>query len=276
MGGNGSGTPKAEIIKLDGTQIDKEGKVTRSNFFDFLNLPVGHKVDLDKILTGTQALQFRNFFIRMKIGTSAAIPMLCSGPKCPNKLCAFHSEQNWCIGDQCPLEAGLIIAWTRSWMEDLNVDPENMSEMVLINKLVELDMIDYRANLGLSGAVDEEAIMLVKTNITTGASMNSETSVVHPLLEIKEKIQRMRGQILECLGATRKEKWKKAAALKQRDEGDLGKHFTDLKKALADMRKAQKTLPAEVIKNQIESGVLPKDELDDLITDADWIMTEES
>jgi hypothetical protein len=272
MGGSGSGTPKAAIIKLDNTEISKDGKVTKSNFFDFLNLPIGHQVDLDKALTGDQALQFRNLFIRMKIGTAAAIPMKCIAHKCPNKMCPFHETKSWPVTSICPLESALIITWTKSWMEDLNVDPENMSEMVLINKLVELDMIDYRANLGLSGSVDEEAITLVKTNITSAPNMTSETSVAHPLLEIKEKLQRMRAQILECLGATRKEKWKRAAALKQRDEGDIGKHFTDLKKALADMRKAQKAIPVEAIKTQIESGKPPED---DFIETVDWVMKED-
>ena len=48
MGGEGSGMPNAALIKLDGTQIDKDGRITKSNFFDFLDIPLGNYSNIEK------------------------------------------------------------------------------------------------------------------------------------------------------------------------------------------------------------------------------------
>ena len=97
MGGSGSGKLTKAIYKLDGTEVDHDGKITKSNFFDFLKIPLGDYSSLEKEMTAEAALKFKNQVVRMKIGTSAAIPMLCPGPqKCPSgKRCPFNDMQKW-------------------------------------------------------------------------------------------------------------------------------------------------------------------------------------
>jgi hypothetical protein len=262
MGGEGSGKPKAELLKLDGTQLDHIGNATKTDFFKFLELPAEHNADLAKVMTPAQALKFRNHVVRMKIGTSAMIPMLCGGPKCPVKQCPFHDNKNWPLAKPCPVEATLVAAWTQSYVEDIGVQPEERTEMILINKLVECDMIDYRANIGLSK--DEDGWSLIKTDIIDNGQSQQEVSTLHPLLEAKSKAHSERMRVLESFSVTRKEKAKKAAMLKQREEGDIGQHWADIKTALTAAKKIQQGGSLEEIKKDA------KDVASSDFVQADW------
>lgn len=175
----------------------------------------------------------------------------CGGPKCPVKQCPFMDKQNWPIGSSCPIEATLIAAWTKSYMEDIGVQPEERTEMILINKLVECDMIDYRANIGLSK--DSDGWTLIKTDLmTTKDGGEQEVSSLHPLLEAKTKAHSERMKVLESFSVTRKEKAKKAAMLKQREEGSIGDHWADIKAALNTAKKIQQVNPLQEIKKDAE------------------------
>jgi hypothetical protein len=272
MGGKGSGTPKAALLKLDGTQIDKYGQVSQSTFFEFLDTPVEQMRNLEKTMTPEQALKFRNHINRMGVGTSAIMPMLCGGKKCPMKLCPFHEGSGgYPIGDPCPLEANLIANWTKSYIEDLSVDIESRSEMILVNKLVECDIIDMRANIGLGA--DEEGWTLLKVDITVSDKGTAEMTNAHPLLEVKDRVQRSRERVLESLAATRKEKYKRAAALKKREDEDIGTHFDNLKKALGVASSRAKGASIEQLK--ADADKMTKEDKEKNIEDADWTTEEE-
>jgi hypothetical protein len=260
VGGNGSGRPKGELLVLDGRELI-DGKMQRTKFFDFLGTDLSDYSHVT--MTPKQALKFKNTVVRMKHGVSAAIPMLCSGPKCINKLCAFHDNKNWPLAKQCLLEARLIQALTSSYMEDLAVDPESPSEMTLINKLVECDLIDYRANIGLSGGTDPEAASLLSTSIVDNGKVMSESINLHPLLEAKSKVHKERMQILDAMATTRREKYKKAAALKKSEDTDASNFIADLKNTFTTDDKTQVS-SLDKIKEDA------KKVSEDLIYDADW------
>lgn len=265
MGGTGSGTPKAELLRLDGTQIEKDGSVSKTDFFKFLELPIEHAANLEKVMTPAQALKFRNHLVRIKTGVSAAMPYMCGGPKCPNKQCPFHETKTWPLSENCPIESTLIAMWMKSYVDDLGVDPENRSSMVLINKLIECDIIDYRANLGLS--INEEAWSLLKTTVVDTGKVTMENQDVHPILLVKEITNRMRQQALEALAATPKEKYKRAAALKRRDDETIGDHFTKLKATIAA---SQRNKVPSVSTIKADAASLEEEYNGNKATDADW------
>jgi hypothetical protein len=265
MGGKGSGTPNTSLLRLDGVQIDAEGNETSTDFFAFLALPEDHKAKLDKVFTPEQALKFRNHIVTMRIGTSAAIPRLCSGPRCPVKTCPFHIEKNWILAEPCPLELALIVSWTKGYVYDLNINPSDRTEMVQVNKLVECDIIDYRANIGL--AVDEEAQTLLRLDTSIGP-VTSETLNVHPLIEVKDRVHKVRQQVLEGLAATRKERYRRAQALKQTEGEGVGDYLSRLKKTVKAMSGTAKPVSIGDIKNDAEK--LAKSDEKHKILDADW------
>lgn len=261
LGGSGSGKPKGELLVLDGTEL-VDGKLTKTKFFDFLQTDLS---DYSHIaMTPDQALKFKNSIVRITHGVSAMIPQLCSGRRCMNKLCVFHDGENYPLGQQCLLETRIVQYSTMNWIEDLGVDPDSPSQMVLINELVECDIIDYRANIGLSGAVDEEAPTLLKTTIIESEHSTMEQVNLHPLLEAKEKTHRMRQKILESLAATPREKYKKAAALKKSEDTDVSSFLADLKKEFSEKTTPKANSLDKIIKDA-------KKVSQDLTTiDADW------
>lgn len=262
MGGKGSGQPKGAIIALDGT-IEVDGQLTKTNFFKFLGTDLSDYSNIK--LTDEQALRFRNHVIKMKYGVSAAIPRLCSGERCFNKLCPFHEEKVYPLTQPCLLETRLVQTLIADYVRDLDVDPESVSEMTLINKLVECDLIDYRINLGLAGGHDEEAVSLLRTNIMEGDKASSETMVVHPLLDAKEKFQRIRSQILESLAATRREKYKRAAALKEKEGTDASTFLSELQEKFGKIVSANKQ------STSFDKMKEDASKLEDIPTiDADW------
>jgi len=266
MGGSGSGKPKGELLVLDGNEL-VDGKLQKTDFFNFLKTDLSDYSNVT--FTPEQALSFKNSVVRMKYGVSAAIPMLCPGQQCFNKLCTFHDEKNWPIGRQCLYEVRLIQSLTKSYMEDLVIDPESPSEMTLINKLIECDLIDYRANLGLSGARDPEDASLLASTIIERDGNITETVSLHPLLAAKETAHRNRMSILEAMSATRREKWKKAAALKKSEETDASTFLADLKDKFSDEQLPQNTSSLDKIKADAE-----KVSEDLSIIDADWTSDE--
>lgn len=231
MGAGTSGVPTAALLNLNGTQTDIVGKVSETDFFSFLNLPKEVMEKLDKSMSPEQALKFRGHVARMKIGISAAIPMICAGGiKCPNKQCPLNESKLWPLAESCPVESILIAEWTKGYIDDLTIDPNCRTEMVLINKLVECDIIDYRANIGF--ATQEDAWTLLKVDTVSDGERTTEMTNVHPLIEIKEKVHRIRDRVLESLAATRKERYKRAAALKQRENESIGDYMANLKQAI--------------------------------------------
>jgi hypothetical protein len=253
VGGEGSGKPKAELLRLDGVQIDSQGKKSKTDFFNFLDTDLADYSNIK--LTPAQALRYRNHIVRMKTGVAAMIPMLCGGPKCMVKQCPFHIEKNWPLTFPCPIESRYVQVATKSYIEDLEVDPGSITEMILVNRLVELDLLDYRANIGLSGGNDEDAPTLLKRDLFNNGSTISETTSLHPLLEAKEKTDKQRMNILEHFVATRKEKYKKANALGTVEDKDAAGHMSDLKE-LVDRVRAGTTI---VIKESTDDNPTPED-----------------
>lgn len=275
MGGKGSGMPNAALIRLDGTQVDHEGKITKSTFFDFLNIPLGEYSNLEKAMTPEAALKFRNHVNRMNVGTSAAIPMLCPGPdKCNiGPRCPFISIKKYPISEPCPLEVDLVQTRTRSYVEELSIDPESMTQMILVNRLVELDLLDYRANIGLSGGKDGEAPSLLKTTITETDQSTTESVDIHPLLNAKSKFHVERLKTLEALVATRRERYKKAQAIGTTESNDAAKHMAELSELVKAMKAKAKGPSLDAIR--LEAKQLAEENRANNIEDADWAIDED-
>jgi len=251
MGGKNSGGMKeGQIIKLDGSVIN-DGKIEKSDFFNFLKMDLDDYSDIQ--LTREEAISFKNSVIRMTYGTSVAMPLKCYGQTCINKSCIFHKSGKFPLTRACPYEARMIEILTKSYMEDLDVDPEVRTEMVLVNQLVECDIIDYRANLGLSGGYDQEAGSLLKETVTETEHSTTSMLNLHPLLDAKMNAAKTRNKVLEFFAATRKEKYKKAAALKTSEDTDASNYMADMKETILKMQ--------EGLSNKIN---------DKIIIDSDW------
>lgn len=280
MGGKGSGTLDAALVKLDGTLVSKDGKESKTSFFDFLDIPLDNYSDIE--MSPEAAIKFRNTVIRMKVGMSAALPLICGGPeRCPHgSKCPFsegidvngHIKGKFPLTHLCPIENNLLQLWTKSYIEDLAVDPSSISQMSLVNRLVEIDLLDYRANMGLSGQRDAEAATLLKTTITETENSTTETVNMHPLLEAKSRFSHERLKILEALVASPREQYKKAQALGKSDNNDAAKHMSEMAELLNTMRSTAKQMKSKntYAKMLEEANKLEEENQENNVTLADW------
>jgi hypothetical protein len=245
MGGQGSGKmPENAIVKLDGTMISHDGQETRTQLFEFLEVDLDDYSDIE--LSTEEAQRFMNHVRRMKTGVSAFMPKLCPGPeRCPmGHRCPF--QDRFPLTKACPLEVDYIKVRTKNYIEGLGVDVGSPHEMALINTLVELDLMDYRANVALSADEEDGPTLLRKTIMMKNESM-IEMVGPHPLLEVKERVHNRRQKILEAFAATRREEYKKAAALKKQSSGDVATQTADLREMIVKLSQAVKEEDMEKI-----------------------------
>ncbi|MCF1193251.1 hypothetical protein LRR18_16800, partial [Mangrovimonas sp. AS39] len=123
------------------------------------------------------------------------------------------------------------------------------TEMALVSKLVELDIYDYRASLlmavggGTTGLPTTEGqdMMLDQVMAIDPDGHEIRQRILHPLVDLKEKNQRQRMDILTALVATRREKYKEKQALRgiEANQDTAANKFSDLASKLEKFREAK-------------------------------------
>jgi len=138
--------------------------------------------------------------------------------------------------------------WTERYMKEFEVDPENYSEVGMITELVELDIYDLRASMILARP---ECAELTKDRVV-GIDREGKPILnkeIHKAWELKERVKKRKQKILESLVGTRKEKYKRDAALKRRSEKDPSTLTIELKGKLEKARESTfvDALPADSV-----------------------------
>jgi hypothetical protein len=257
MTGNDEVAAEEKMYKIQGALIKyPDGTTEPTKMFEILELPLDDYSDLE--FTEAEVRRIRMHVMKMKTGIQAMAPLLCAGPvKCPfNKRCplvdrsirapdgginfANQNLKKFPLLRQCIFERELLDFQRRRYIEEYDVDVDSPTEMGMINHLAELDLYEMRATLVLAHGDDKgEGLDLLKQQVT-GMSMTGEelkTMVTHPAFELKEKIHKMRSEVLRSMVGTRREKYKQAVALKMQNTSDPSTRVSDLKeqiKALED------------------------------------------
>lgn len=272
MGGSGSGKlPKdVAMVRLDGYKVYTDGRMEKTDILDFLQTDLSDYSNI--AITADEFIKLRNHVHRLKYGVTATMPRYCTGNRCKDRNCPLHDavkngKAQYPLGKGCWLEAKFIQAKTVMYMEEFNTDPESATEMSLISELVSLDVQELRVNIGLSGSLDENAAYLLQKNIIdTGQSIQEQT-VVHPLVDVKDKIGKRRQSILEALVATPREKYKKAAALKTTEDADLS---TWISEATEKLNKDFNSLRDEQEDEKLDKIIDEVADIDPNIIEAEW------
>jgi hypothetical protein len=232
------GRTKKTHFNLCGLAINEDGKVTESKMFHFLGLDpeeYGHI-----LLTAEEARKVHYRLQGAKWGGAAAkVPLYCGGDKiCPfAHECPFVEIDKVPVGRKCPIEMELLAFWTSRYMKEFEVDPENHSEVGMITELAELDIYNLRASMILARP---ECAEMTK-DVVVGVDDKGEPIVnkeVHKAWELKERVKKRKQKILESLVGTRKEKYKRDAALKRRSEKDPSTQAIELKGKLEKTRES--------------------------------------
>ncbi len=241
-----------KLYHLHGGMVElPDGTLTRSKMMDVFGVPLDDYSDIK--LTQSEMRRVRWHGEKLKYGFQAMAPCICLGPvRCPFHLrCPLVDRSIRKVNNEidftgqdikkfplariCPIESDFLTWKRQAYMDEFEIDIESPTELGLINKLAELDLYEYRTKLVLAhGDKDGEGIDLMKEQVTGATIQGNEIKRLeeHPAFTLKDKLHKQRMDILNALVGTRKEKYKREAALKQRDIKDPSSVQSDLRARL--------------------------------------------
>ncbi len=220
---------EVESINLSGMAILESGELTRHKYFEFLNIETDDYTDIS--FTPTEAKRIRGHLAKMSTGHTAMVPMTCS-PKCPFRMkCIFFQMGKAPFGRACIPEVTLLQEWIGRYIKEYDVDPNNFTEIGMINELAEIEIYLWRLSQNLAKPEHAE---LFEENIIgfTPDGIALTNKQISVLLEAKEKLYARRSKIVKLMVGDRQEKYKKEAALKIREESDPSNSMAELRTRL--------------------------------------------
>jgi len=263
-----------KMYKVKGSLIKREdGSLEPTKMFEILDIPLDDYSDIE--FTESEVRRIRMHVMKMKTGIQAMAPLLCAGPvKCPfryrcpivdraltittpNGIDIDFRNQNikkFPLLRQCIFERELLDFQRRRYIEEYEIDIDSPTEMSMINKLAELDLYEMRATMVLAHGDDKgEGLDLLKNQVTS-VSMTGEQIMrmeTHPAFELKERIHKMREDVLRSMVGTRREQYKQSAALKKQDFSDPSTAVADLRERIAEIEN-NNAIEAEFVENKKE------------------------
>jgi len=167
------------------------------------------KDDYEVTLTPKEAKKLICYLNTLKTGFQASMPIICMGEQCPySKKCPLGENNNYPMGQECPMETYLKEAWFSDYAKDLEIPEDSKVDSSLVQDLVLWDMLAKRAVEEL--AVDPK---IVKRSVA-GFQQTSEgqkpiyKEEINQRLTFLEKAQRNKMKIMDSLIATREAKSK--------------------------------------------------------------------
>jgi hypothetical protein len=167
------------------------------------------KDDYEVTLTPKESKKLICYLNTLKTGFQAAMPIVCIGEQCPYaKKCPLGENNNYPMGQECPMESYLKESWYVEYVKDLEIQVGSKIDESLVQDLVLWDMLSKRALEEL--AVDPK---IVKRSVA-GFQQTSEgmkpiyKEEMNQRLAFLEKAQRQKMKIMDSLIATREAKSK--------------------------------------------------------------------
>jgi hypothetical protein len=249
-------------IRPDGTGVTLSGKEKKTRFFQYLDYDLDNYSDIS--FTLEEALRIHNHISKLQTGATAMVPLFCGGEeRCPFKeRCPFLLMGKIPpVGRQCLIELQLLKHWQYTYMEEYDVDPENFTEIHYCEELAEIEIYLLRINHNL--AKPENAALIVDQPVGVDSDGNPITQQqLSPLMELKEKLQNRMSRVVKLMVGDRQEKYKKEAALKQKQDEDPSQKQANIRRRIESLsreleKKEDHFLPAA----KEEPQILTPDEL---------------
>jgi hypothetical protein len=240
-------------LTLSGIGISEDGRMKKTKYLNLLAGTIDDYSDL--ILTKAEAMRVRNTVFHLKNGSSAAMPIICTGPLCPwATRCPLQQDNKAPIGRQCLIELSLMKQWQLNWFEEYEVDIENFTEITLINEMVEVELQLYRCNLSLSlDPTQSTGVVDVSVGVDHHGNPITQKQISQ-LIELREKLLTRKHRLIKYLVGDRQEKYKKEAALKTRESRDPSSSMAQLKEQMESLQRqltaaanALEVIPGEVV-----------------------------
>jgi hypothetical protein len=238
---------KLATIKLDGTGITGSGEEKKTKFFKTLAKDIDNYDDIS--FTPDEAIAINNHISKLQTGSTAIVPLICAGlpsgdPNDPNynKGCPFSDRCVFCemgkppLLRACLLETNMLKYWVLQFMQEYEVDPENMTEVLYCNELSEIEIYLWRLNNNLAKPTNAE--LVVDQPIGTDRDGNPILQKqLSPFMEAKEKLLNRKSKIIKLMVGDRESRYKKEAALKKREDGDASTQQAELRRKIDDLNR---------------------------------------
>jgi hypothetical protein len=154
-------------------------------------------------------------FKKRSSGILQTIPITCR-ETCPFKTsCPFVKINKMPLGQNCIVERMVLDTTTKRYLDEFGVLVDSFSEVTLMTQLAATHILEMRALMVLA---DQESATGLIENVV-GFNENEEPiiqTVEHPAFQLLERAWNQREKLLTALVGTRREQYKKEAALKQK------------------------------------------------------------
>jgi hypothetical protein len=219
------------------SQTVSKDLVQRDYFQGDYTQDIDHYVkDSEIVLTEEDKKVITTGMRRKATGLMAAVPLKCVGDKCPFKHeCPFYKIGKAPVGHPCPVEGMVMDLYTKRYLDEYGVVTDTFSETTTMTMLAATHVMEMRAWRVLGEEENQSGII---ENVV-GFNENEEPIVQrqeHPAFNIIERAWRWRDKLLVSLVGTRREKYKREAALKEKaGDNSLSKRAADLKAKIDQM-----------------------------------------
>lgn len=202
----------------------------------------------DLTFTEDELDYIRRRLTNLRTGSTAAIPLLCAGDKCPfRENCPFFKVGKAPVFKSCLVEINLINEWRRMFIEEYNIDENSFSEILMVSELVEIELMLWRINNNLSKA--EYAELVNNVNVGVDAQGNPVQKLeTNAFFETREKLVARKSRIIKLMVGDRQEKYKEQAALKKVNDSDPSRQAADVRKKLDSLAAQAKQIAADLQK----------------------------
>ncbi len=198
-----------------------------------------------------------------KNGVYTSSPIMCMGcKKCPfinkcpiperdmNGALVLGEESDYPIGRECIMETVFVEQKLIDYISYLNVDPSNPVEMSIVNELSLIDLYKNRCVLILSNGdkKGEGRDFLISDVVAFNENgEKAETTKLHPVVDMIDKLERRRERWLEKLVETRESKAKMMAKIQENNNNSrVLEEISMLRQALYEVD-SKKLLPKEIL-----------------------------
>lgn len=228
------GYQKNVMYSLDGRLLKEDGTIQKTDFFGFLEMNLDNYSDIT--LTSNEADRLRKHVQAASTGVQSLIPLICAGEQCKFKeRCPLYEMGKAPVGRQCLPEVELLTFFRKRFIEEYAVNPQDMTDLTMVNELAEIEIFEMRCNIALS---KEDGQDLTQKNVVGVTNLGEpyHQTVVHTAWDIKERLKIRKMKLVEAMTGSRKEKWKRAAALKTRDTGDPSTQMSNFRAELESLK----------------------------------------
>ena len=192
-----------ELVRIDGIALTDTGKLTRARYFN--KMDVRNQIYVDMTFTKEEAQGIQGRMGHLSTGVNSVTALKCMGAQCSFAAdCPYQQIGKAPLGKSCLIEVDLLLYHSQRFMKEFEVDPEDHTEILLVQELSELVIYEMRVARVL--ATPENALLFQEEIKMDKEGNEIRNEQIHWAWELKDKIKNRRMKILDALNATRKSK----------------------------------------------------------------------